>query len=109
MGGSLFAISCIPTAKDHDRVTSLLRDIEQHFEFTVMIEDGSRPSVYCVGLAYSDHIDVHGKYTDQEVTEIIEVISEAQARRADRKPIEVRFFTQDNSRKETYKEVTIKQ
>jgi len=105
--GIVFTISCIPTGGDHERVNLLLRDVEEHYKFTTMREDGNGPAVYCVGLSYSDHISIYGEYSEQKVARILEVISAAQARRTDKKPIKIRFCTKELDENTLYREVTI--
>ena len=107
IAGLIFAISCIPTSHDNGRFRSLLHDVEAHFEFTALTADGTRPAVYGAGLAYSDHIDIYGEYSNQEVIEIIEAVSDAQSRRSDKVPIEVNFYSSFHDDSTLYREVAI--
>ena len=108
IAGFLFTLSCIPTAGDHERVNLLLDEVIENYEFTSMRNDGRGPAVYCVGLAYSDHLSVYGNYSDDEVSEIRMVVSEAQERRERKVPIKVRFYSQELNHETLYNEVVIK-
>lgn len=107
-GGIFFAISCIPTAGDHDRATSLARDVESNYAFTTMRKDGKGPAVYITGLSYSDHLSIYGDYSDSEVAEILRTVSQAQSRRADKRTIYVEFSTVELDDKTLYKKAKIR-
>lgn len=106
VGGYFFAICRIATAGDHDRVLSLLSDVESNYAFKTIDKDGSGRSIYVAGLSYSDNLSIHGVYSDQEVAAILRTITEAQARRGDKKTIRVKFYS-DESDNNLYKEAKI--
>jgi hypothetical protein len=108
VGGIVLAISRIPTSADHARVESLLRDVESNYEFKSMRQDGHVPAVYVTGLSYSDHLSVYRVYSEQEVTEILRVVSEAQSKRVDKKTIYVEFCAVELDRRTLYRKATVR-
>lgn len=108
VGGIVLAISRIPTSADHARVESLLRDVESNYDFKRMRQDGHGPAVYVTGLSYSDHLSVYGVYSEQEVTEILRVVSEAQSKRVDKKTIYVEFCAVELDRRTLYRKATVR-
>jgi len=72
-----------------------------------MRKDEDVPAVCISVVSHSDHFNIYGDYSDQDVSEIIQVISEAQSRRSEKKTIEVRFYRVELDDRTLYREATI--
>jgi hypothetical protein len=101
MSGIVFAVSCIITVGDNQRVRELGEDLKAHYDFV-----GS--TLYYTGLSRSDHISIYGDYTPSDVEDILKVATDSQARRSTKKSISLKFYRRHHDNSSLYNEVIIK-
>jgi thymidylate synthase len=97
-----------PTASDHDRTSKLLKQITDTYSFKYQRRDGTGPAVYMIPHPLRDDISIYGNYTNQDVEEILTVISKIQANRDDKRRIIVSFYSKELDEKSLYEKVEIK-